>query len=1303
MAENDNWWKNSREVKEIESQDNWWENSQEVKETNTAPTPPSPDGSTNVSQRDIAVPTQADQITSSIDVDLNPNVEAPDIKKPQIEDIKPSLPPEVANKEIVQEEGNKPKSKEAELSIDPVSIEAETTENLPDYLKYKPFAIVRKDVDPDSLNVDRDWIAASDRVYALLNQGNTLESDTDMAEYGKDLMGWFNYNLPSMAYISNYVLQADQETKEAFLWMMDTYDNTDYSWDGFKRFASGLALDPTTYAGVATLGSGFFAKFATKTAAKATLKAKLLQSIGRTGVPASLEGGLYVGGTDALKQNIEISAGRMDEFDYTRSAKMTGLGLGGGIVLGTSGDLVFGGLVNTVKFKTKNFGSSPDVEPVSSTVSRDLDFEKQPVFVTPNQTSQNAKIDVPEVKTTKDNSPRSLSELSQEGLKIKDQIKDLDNATLQDVLAKIEASDTDELFGRLLTPEERDIIISGIGQHLDDVQQQSLQLNKKINEVDADISQVQASIDLRRQADELDAREAMLFKTYEEMSAKLGFGLRALQEQSFEKIPTIKQLQEAEGLTLTQAREKYIQLAESSQAKSEVARITKEYEPRIQQAINEGRFNDAAKLTAQRTRLTEAVEATLFPEKAGLMAKATEWAISNVFTVKTLIMNTIPSGAKTVIIPGLNAILNNPLNKATRVEMYAAYKAMGINAKTAFKASLEAMKYEQSLLTRDSNRILESGSAFEGRWGGFVRLFPRLLNATDEFMSQINYASFVSAKAAGKAAQEATELGYKGKQFDSFVRQKTEEAMNKAFEGAKGDDLINPIISKGMNRGYTGDKLFDWVEKQIAGDSGLLSKLGYKKDMAAFRMAKDDDALKFVRDVLYKRDFSGEGTGSTLAKSADEMFRNNPWLKLTTGQLFLRTPIRVFEEGFRLTPGLQFASKKFRDDLMGKNGLSRQTRARGEALFSQALAQQFFLMYAKGEITGAGTYSNYDQIKNRRDTDKPQPYTIKFDDGSTWSYRNFDPLATPFKILTNAFDGMKMLDLRQAQGEFIDDSLYEKYEKNIIVGIVAIYSGIKDAGLFEGLNQIDELFKIANDPESKDSSILRYVRDKMNLVMPNTIRKVAKNNDPFIRDPKDFYQVVETTFIQPVQSFMDVNNRTIKTPFSYDALGNKRKLSSSTTTLDPTGAALDFFATESLEERGKGKSDQELAVLSALDDLSKTTDLTIRPPVKHPDIPDLDLRTVMTKDGTQTLYDRFQEIYRGYDPVTALYAIIQANPPTGTRKQKGMAVELIRDTLADFRSAAMSELLGEQQEMIDKAQTEAVRAVEKENKTFKSY
>lgn len=54
------------------------------------------------------------------------------------------------------------------------------------------FGPVAEDIDPDTLASNQDWLNAS-RVLYQMNEGQPFQgSDQELAEWGLDMMGWFN-------------------------------------------------------------------------------------------------------------------------------------------------------------------------------------------------------------------------------------------------------------------------------------------------------------------------------------------------------------------------------------------------------------------------------------------------------------------------------------------------------------------------------------------------------------------------------------------------------------------------------------------------------------------------------------------------------------------------------------------------------------------------------------------------------------------------------------------------------------------------------------------------------------------------------------------------------------------------------------------------------------------------------------------------------------------------------------------------------------------------------------------------------
>jgi hypothetical protein len=1202
---------------------------------------------------------------------------------------------------------------------------------------YVPFSKVREDIDVKTLNDDQDWIAASRMLYQAFEQKPFEGTDAELVEYGKDVMAYFNYNTVGLARVGNAVVNGTQEEKEAFLWMMDTYDNLNISWEGTGRFATNVATDPLTYVGLGTLGAGFVAKQGAATATKVGIKEALKTSLGRTGITAGVEGAFFAGTDSAARQLIEMDAGRRDEFSFGKFAADTAIGMTAGVVLGTTADAAVSQITRIVSGAkaSKAVKAVDDVAPDGTPVARAADgteaapvrlpeVEVTPVVRAADEiptltrqvgdeapvgstlsrseideatarqqkgrlaeddtapvsigTGRDVNIEVPGVNTGLRSTPQTMKELSDLGSQVADQLRVLRDADLEKALETMRTG--------ALPLEQTRIVARGIQMYADELRIQQAELFKQMAKT-KDPAKLQ---EMTMRSYELDNRLASLGRADDAFGSMAGSMLRQRQEglRGVDGL-TVEKIMQEENMSREAAEQAFASRVARAQQGSEVRAIENDYDPQINQALARGDFDTAARLTAEKSRSINALTNEYVPKEMGIIRKATEWAISQVFTAKTIMINLIPSGTKTLLIPMLKAIAKNPFEKATRVELAASYNAMRTTTKSAFKAATEAYKYEQSLLTRDNNKLLEGGMAIGGKFGGAVRFFPRVINATDEFLSQINYASYIAGKAAGEAVVEGSEKGLKGKELDAYIKKAVQRATDESFAGNTGEDIVNPIISKGMKLGYTGDNLFKYVEREISGDAGLLAKLGYEKDLSLFRRGTDAEALAFVRDVLYKRDFSGDGKASKFAQKFDGWFREFPSLKLITGQLFFRTPVRVFEEGVRLTPGLQLIAPGFVKDLAGANGSMRQVRAQSEALMSLGMAGSIMALYAGGRITGDMAYSDYHQQKLRGDGPKQPPYTIKFSDGSTWSYRNFDPVATPMKIIVNALERGRVLELREAQGEFVNASEYQKVMAAVTVAVGAMARAFTDAGLTEGVNQMIKYGEAFADPEGREGQLIRMASEKLNLVVPNTLRKVARENDPTIKDPADFWQAVETSILGPISGAFGGDAK-LKTSYSYDVLGNPREMI-------PGGAVFDLVSTASVEQRQKGRSPTELFVLSELDRISRVTGATFKPPIKHPSLGGLDLRTIMASDGKRTLYDAWQDNYRNLNPSEALYPILAAPLPDGTFKHKGLRVQQVRDVISGLQDAAFKQLMAQEervleryiQETINKAQSQA--------------
>jgi len=1178
---------------------------------------------------------------------------------------------------------------------------------------YKPFSKVRTDIDPASLNTDPDWITASKRLYELTQRKPFSGTDSEAAEYGKDAMGMFNYNLVAMGVTANAIVErGDQTDKEAFLFLMDTYDNTNVSWEGTGRFISGIATDPTTYVGLSTIGAGLVGKEVAKQSGKAGIKELLKRGLGRTGVVAGLETGIVSAADNTVRQGIEVSAGRKSELSLTELATKTAIGATAGVVLGTSADVAVSKITQVLTKEAPTAKVEPTldataktdpvvdtkVEPtMDATAKVDGETPVIPPKVYDGQKDPNPKLgdnltakeiadaearrqkgrlpedtppnldgkapvnlDVPNVNSGVRNTPVNLAEQGDQAKVISDQLRVLNTDELVTALEQVRTGSW--------TFDQVQLLSRGIQQHAQEVKVEMAQVIKQLKDAPGDEK-------LTEKLAALEARDAAIMAD-DAIGSFSGSLLRQRQEGLGLEGLTVEKIMAEQGVTEEVAQQIFADMVAKAGSNFTARQITQKYTIQINQALAKGDLQAAVKLTVQKNRELSAHTGKVvggdLPDGQGVITKfvrqATELAISNVFSFKTLMINMIPSGIKTLIVPALKGILSNPLEKATRVRTAAAYSAMRSNFKGALSAARAAYRYESSILTGDVNKITESSLQLPGKVGGVLRFFPRALNATDEFLAQLTYSSYIAGEAAAQAAIDGAQKGLKGAKLDAFIDKATKSALDAAYKPTTGDELVTPIINKGMNLGLSGEELFAYVEREAM------------RNPAALRKGNDKEAVEFVQDVLYKRQFSGKSAASKGAQYVDEGLRKFPTIKLLIGQLFYRTPLRVFEEGIRITPGLQFIAPGFLNDLRGVNGGMRQVRAQAESMVSLAAIAAVVSLYGQGRITGDLAYSDYRQSKLRSDGGKQEPYTIDLGNGNTWNYRSFDPVATPLKIMVNALERYDRYLIRVSQGELEDKKAAEQVLAAVTIATGAITQAIRDAGLVEGADNSIKFLESLADPE--EASWVKLLGDKLFLLVPNTLHKIAKTNDPTIKDPRDFWQMVEERLYRPV----GYDSENILTAYSYDVLGNIRKYSD-------TGAMWNVFSVSTPEERAKGMSEKELFVLKEIDRLSQVVDLVLKPPVSRPELGNMDLRTILASDGKRTLYDVWQQNYRALNPAEILYPIMAADLPDGTAKHKWLRVDILRKEINNLQEVAFQQMMVGEQKIIDRMVSEELKKI----------
>ena len=1174
------------------------------------------------------------------------------------------------------------------------------------------------DTTEDSVVDDEDFLAAARNVYRFNNGGTAFEgTDRELADYALDTMGWFNYNLPKMTVDAAIISRADDNTKASFLYLMEAYDDKNISWDGTWRFIKGVGLDLTTYAGLASFGIGTAASTGAKIATKEGLKA-LFKGGMRNTVIAGVEGGIHAAVDDTARQIVETSV-TGEDMDFGRTAKAAAFGVAVG---GTVG-FVLTPAINKIqsvirakppKSKAPASGKTVTESPKAAETADVLEADANLVARVKIEGASEPKLGVTAAlmkirEAVQDTTKRGFAGVDPETGVQKRMSLGQATQTLTNVLKGVTRNadgslDSDSLntqiLGMQLTQAEFNALSIGVQRNISDlydelgavVEKQLSGKNMPEEELD-ELTVLREEIeDLIRQANILDEG----FRT----TAARSLGSRQEFLYRGELLDTLPDdIMADKNITQEAADKEFVALVEKQkriyQKDTEIRRLSGE----IDTALKKNRVAKAFKLAEERRELLKLKMDEQNPG-VGYKIRATsrrtiegvnEYVIGTVFTTSTLVINTIPSLMKTTYKPFLNFVVEGDYTSVGFGKMGATYGAMAKTIGTARRAAIAAYKYERSMLTGDYSKFMENHNILPQRikgWvpaGSVVRFFPNVLNMTDEFFSQINYRGFVEGKAVGNAlAKHQAEVKsgkrkkpLKGKKLEAYVQKEVDKVILKAYDNLDETKIKHELMEQAKARGMNPIQAKKFVAKEM------------KKNKDLFSRGVNREGRSYTEDLLFKRQFTGDGIASSGAKRYEEFVKDNPWMKIM-GQLFFRTPVRVFEEGVRMTPGLQLIAPKYIADLRGSNGTARQVRAQGEALLSYGIAGYVMMQYAQGNMAGSGT-GDYKRRKMQEDTDRSQPYTMRFDDGTTLSYKNYDPFSTPIKILVNAFEAYEEVEYRRRQGEYVEDQV-KLIQDRVYIAAGSIFNAIKDANLMQGLADATDLMDAVGQEDAWYRDVLKFMAKKGQLAFPNMIYKTKNaffEDAPTLKDPRGFLQHLEARMDL---GMIEVSNQ-------YDALGIPRPMEK------PVNSLSGVFITDA-EDRRKGKSDKELFVLRKLELMAIATDSSIEMPRRIPKYfgnTDLSATPIsafferinggplneaqaeyIKKHEGKTLYDRLNEIYRGGegeespDLTEILYGIFSNEQGLyGTASKDGAITQVVKAQIQKQRNIAAILLLQE--------------------------
>jgi len=183
----------------------------------------------------------------------------------------------------------------------------------------------------EELIKDPTFSYASKKMFRMQRGEDFTGSDEEANQYGIDLMRSVDNNLISLGDFTAEVSNMSQEDAMTALYMMDMFEAKNFTGKGIAEAFGYMAIDPTTYAGLATFGWAFAGKEAAKVGAKASMRKVLQNKIFSATGAATVEGGLYGSGFEHMKQKVNEYGGE----EYSGS-DVAVVGVAGAVLSGTA-------------------------------------------------------------------------------------------------------------------------------------------------------------------------------------------------------------------------------------------------------------------------------------------------------------------------------------------------------------------------------------------------------------------------------------------------------------------------------------------------------------------------------------------------------------------------------------------------------------------------------------------------------------------------------------------------------------------------------------------------------------------------------------------------------------------------------------------------------------------------------------------------------------------------------------------------------------------------------------------------------
>ena len=315
-------------------------------------------------------------------------------------------------------------------------------------------------------------------------------------------------------------------------------------------------------------------------------------------------------------------------------------------------------------------------------------------------------------------------------------------------------------------------------------------------------------------------------------------------------------------------------------------------------------------------------------------------------------------------------------------------------------------------------------------WRVATGIPTRFMGLVDEAVKTMRYRAVVSARAAA----DAEDMGLSGGAAESYIAQRLDAAF---------DDM------------------------------------GRTSDAEALR-----ESLAATMQTPLKKGTFGFGLQS--------LVQNQPILRAVF--TYVRTPINLLRYGIRMTPGLQFAQREFREMLTSPDpGIKAQ--AYGQMMLGGLWLAAVSPFVVAGSITGGGPRDP--KLRAELIAQGWRPYSYVYDDGegnkTYYPIGRLDPAGLPIGMMADLWDMYKHPDTHGLQES--ENSL-QQIEAGMQAVFVALLKNITNKTY---LMQLDSAVKALNEPDKQGARFLGNIAEN---TIPGSAALRGFNPDEYSREAR---------------------------------------------------------------------------------------------------------------------------------------------------------------------------------------------------------